>query len=465
MLLVGNCLVTILAGLASPLLTPYLMLSDKRRCTLLARFGIKNGIRAPVDRSARRPIWVHALSVGETLAAVPLLKALRHRYPGRPLYFSVSTRSGLETARRALSGLVDAVFVSTLDVPLAIRRLTWKVNPAAVIMVESDVWPNFVQVMRNKKIPLFWVNARLSERSYRRFRRIAPLARLFFGRFDGICVQSAEDHERLLGLGVPAELVTHTGNLKFDQAAPALTGDDRAALPKRLGLHPADRLLLAGSTHDGEEALVLQTWRRLRPDCPNLRLVVAPRDPNRARAIVDLCRAHGFTPERWSGTSATQAQHADVMIIDCLGLLKNLYAVADIALVGGSLLDYEKVGGHNPLEPAAFATPTLVGPNMKNFPEITRLLKEGEALVQLADSDHLHAAVSALLGDPAAAREMGERARAALVAHRGAAAKMVQSVDAKWDRLQQAALHSDPRRWRRKGAAGLSESTSLPLQP
>lgn len=463
-LLVVNLLLTVAISLLSPLIAPYLVLSEKRRPTLLAKLGLKNGLPPPRCQGAYRPIWVHALSVGETLAAIPLLKKLRKHYPAHPIYFSVSTRSGLETARCSLSNLVDAVFVSTFDFPVAIRLLTRKINPAAVILVESDVWPNFLQVMHNKKIPVFWVNARLSERSYQRFRRLGVLARLLFTRFKGICVQSSEDRDRLLALGIPAANITHTGNIKFDQAVASLTDADHPGLRTQLGLGPADRLLLAGSTHDGEEAIILNAWQNLRADHPNLRLVMAPRDPARSPSVAALCRTRGLEAVKWTLRTDDTIRRADVMIIDCLGLLKNLYAVAEIALVGGSLLDYETVGGHNPLEPAAYATPTVVGPNMKNFPEITRLLKADDALVQLASTASLQDTLAALLKDPASTRAIGHRAQEVLLLNRGAVEQTVQAIDACWINLRPDHPPQSHQPARRKVSLELARSPSLPFQ-
>jgi len=412
-----------------PILLPLVLTSHKRRKTVLHRLSF-TGNRAK-KRMARggaghRTIWVHALSVGEVISAIPLVHEIEKRFGKDNIIFSASTLTGFETAAQRLDANVRQVFFFPYDFLFSVAQVVKQANPDLVIIVETDLWPNFMAHLKSRRIPVMLVNARLSDRSTTGYRRFRPIIKPLLNTFQGICVQSPEDANRFSALGAQADRVTITGNLKFDQQLQILSDSEGEQWRRRFCLRADDRVVVAGSTHPGEEQILLAGLRSLIKDRPGLILVLAPRDPQRAASVKALFAGGGFRPALLSELEKrTVSGLVDAIVIDRIGILSQAYALADIAFVGGSLV---AAGGHNPLEPAAHGKPVLFGPDMSDFRLIAKLLIQGGGALQIEDRAGVARHVERLLTDTDFARTTGESARRVFKDHAGAVKKTMALV-------------------------------------
>ena len=285
--------------LGLPLIIPLVIFSEKRRKTILHRLGLFNpagagrhGMQKPVKS---RPVWMHALSVGEVLSAVPLAERLKKCIGSRDLYFSASTKTGYAIAEETMKEVADTVFFFPYDLIPSVRRRVKQIDPAMVIIVETDIWPNFLNEMKKKQIPVLLVNARLSEKSFAGYRRLWFFLGPLFLTFKMICVQTQKDGNRFRALGVPEEQIVLTGNVKFDQEENPVAASELEALRQAMHIRGPQKIFLAGSTHDGEETILLDAFIRLKKMFPNLLLMVVPRDPGRAEIVFRLFKSNGFS--------------------------------------------------------------------------------------------------------------------------------------------------------------------------
>jgi len=404
-------LYTVLWWLALPLLPLRLWWRGRRepgyRAHLGERFGRYTASVAVPDGDV---LWVHAVSLGETRAAEPLIARLRHDHPRATILLTHMTATGRE-AGRALQG--DRIIQAWLpyDVPFAVNAFLDRFKPRAGMLMETEVWPNLVAGCAARNVPLLLVNARLSAHSLAGYRRLAALTQPMFAALRGVAAQTADDAARLTAAGALDVVVT--GNLKFDVVVPDAALVLGRELRARFGAQRP--VWLAASTRDGEESLILDALARAAlPD--NALTVIVPRHPQRFAAVADLLRARAIPFLRRSENRDVPAD-VNVVLGDSIGELLAYCAAADVAFVGGSL---EPLGGHNLIEPIAVGTPTLVGPHTFNFTEATTRAVEAGAAVRVTDADALALQVSALLRDPAQRAEMRAAALAFRVAHRGA---------------------------------------------
>lgn len=412
--------INLLAPLVGLLLLPFLLFVGKRRKTLFRRLGFQ---RYPGNgRPALKPVWVHALSVGELLSCVPLVKELRKSLPPRSLYLSVSTLSAHELAKAKLAPDVDGLFYFPYDLLLPVRRCLRRIHPVLFLLIETDIWPGFLAETRRLGIPCFLLNARLSPASFRFSRSLSALFLPAFDTFARIYPQSSEERERFLALGLDALRMHPGGNLKFDLAAPLPSPQAIAELRLNLTIRNTDRVLLAGSTHPGEETVLKSAFLSLRRDYPELKLIVVPRHPKRAAEVERLFARDGLSVVLFSRRSSSRA---DVTVVDRLGLLADLYALADVAFVGGSLV---AKGGQNPIEPAAAGKPVLFGPDMTDFPEASRLLLKGGGAIRVRNTSDLVEHCRRLLADRDLAAAVGTRARAVVDAHQGLSKRIAEEI-------------------------------------
>jgi 3-deoxy-D-manno-octulosonic-acid transferase len=393
------------------------------------------GVRAPAyrrrwrERFGRFPhappagaIWIHAVSVGEAIAAFPLVQRLRERHPERPLVFTTTTPTGSERVTRQFG---DAVYHAYLpyDLPGAVTRFLDRARPALAVILETELWPNMYAACAARRIPLIVANARLSARSAAGYRRVAPLARATLHHVTLIAAQGGEDAARFLALGAPADRVQVTGNLKFDLELPADLAEQGAALRRSWGgARPA---WIAASTHEGEEEQILGAHAQARGRVPQLLLILVPRHPERFDRVAALCAARGHRVVRRSEHRPCDAG-TDVILGDSMGELMLFYAAADVAFVGGSLVP---AGGHNPLEPAALARPVLLGPYMFNFAEIDRQLRAAGGSREVRDAGELARAVGDYVTQPELCRSTGEMARAFVAQNRGALERLLEIIE------------------------------------
>ena len=390
---------------------------------------------AGVTATAAPTLWLHAVSVGETRAAQPLVAALRERYPGHRILFTHMTPTGRATSEALFGDDVERIYLP-YDTPWAMRRFLRHYRPAFGLIMETELWPNLIAACREAGMPLCLVNARLSLRSAKRYAAFSALTREALRGLAAIGAQTADDAARLGALG--ARGVTVTGNIKFDIEAPSAQLELARELRARYGRRP---VWLAASTREGEEALILDAWQRVGAGGtaqPNPRqtesgtanaantalLVIVPRHPQRFDEVARLAMERGFGVQRRS-ENASVATTTQILIGDSMGEMFAFYAAADIAFIGGSLLDF---GSQNLIEAAACGTPILIGPSTRNFAEAAREAIACGAARTIAGADDLVRQVLGLLADDASRRAMGEEGRAFAERHRGATALTLELI-------------------------------------
>ena len=370
-------------------------------------------------------IWIHAVSVGEALTARALAADLKARYPRLRLFLSTTTIAGQQVARRSVQG-VDAVFYFPFDFAFIINRTLDVVKPQVFIMMETEIWPNLLRLCRKRGVKTVMINGRISSRSYPRYRLIRPFFKRVLADIDRFCMQSEESARRLIDLGADPSRVTVTGSLKFDSLelpSPASHGKPR--LLRFFRMSAARPVIVAGSTFRGEEAAVLRAFSRVKTTMPTAVAILAPRQPERFAEAERLARDAGFATIRRSELPIDAEPRADVIVLDSIGELAQLYQLATAVFVGGSLVDH---GGHNILEPAIFGKPIVFGPYMQNFKEIAEAFIANGAAVCVQSERELDDELLALLTDPVRRARMGAAARALVEANRGAKEKTLASI-------------------------------------
>jgi len=403
-------LYSLLVYLALPFLPLRLWWRGRREPLYRAHVGERYG-RYPRTAAVRSPVlWVHAVSLGETRASVPLVERLLRAYPDATVLVTCMTATGRAAGEALFGGRVTQAWLP-YDAPCAVRAFLAHWRPAAGLLMETELWPNLVAAARSAGVPLYLVNARLSERSAAGYARVASIARPMLAALAGVAAQAEPDARRLAALGAPAPVVT--GNLKFDLDAPTDAAERAAGLRAWLG--GPRPVFVAASTRDGEEALLFDALAA-HPLPDRALTVVVPRHPQRFDAVAALLDARGWKFARRSRGTPVPAD-ADVVLGDSIGELFAYYAAADVAFVGGSLL---ALGGQNLIEAIAAGCPTLVGPHMFNFADATRNALAAGAALEVADATALVAAVHELLADPGRRQAMRDAARAFRAEHRGA---------------------------------------------
>ncbi|MEE9276168.1 MAG: 3-deoxy-D-manno-octulosonic acid transferase [bacterium] len=368
-------------------------------------------------------IWIHAVSVGEVGVAAALLPALRARRPELRVVLSTVTETGREAAAK-LSG-PEALFYLPFDYPFAVRRALARLRPCALVVVETELWPNLIREAARRGIPVAVANGRLSERSFRRYRRLGFLFQRVTGLLAGVAAREEADAARFRALG--AGRVSVAGNLKYDAPAPP-RGADPPAARRRFGLEGWEPVIVAGSTHPGEEAAVGRAVRSLRGQLPGLGLLLAPRRLERVDEVEEILREAGLSPLRWSrlqdgdgGAVADRAaKEGGVVILDAMGRLAEAYECATAAFIGGSLIPH---GGQNPIEAARWGVPLVFGPHMSNFAEVAEGLLQAGGAIRVEGEGALAEALLPWLSGAAARKAAGEAALAAVEANRGAASR------------------------------------------
>lgn len=368
--------------------------------------------------SALRPIWIHAVSVGETMAAVPLVRALQEQLGGVDVLLTTSTLTGADTVVRMLGATVQHAYFP-YDLPQVLERFLTHFQPRMLVVMETELWPNTFTACRRRALPIVLANARLSARSMAGYRRFATLSRDTVRSIDHIAAQTNEDAARFIALGADAHRIAVIGSLKFDLDLPASVHEQAAAVRRDLGINRP--LLIAASTREGEEELVLDAFLEIERQLPQSLLLLVPRHPQRFDQVAQLCASRGLRCRRRSQSSVCTPED-QIYLLDSMGELPRHYAAADVAFVGGSLLPF---GGHNVLEPAALGTPVLVGPHTFNFAEIVRLLHEAGGLLVVDDAQQLASAAVNWLRDSNERDRVGALACDIVHRHRGATHRTV----------------------------------------
>lgn len=378
----------------------------------------------------RQTLWLHAVSVGEVGLCTQLIKALEPRLPNAKIVVSTTTTTGMGELKKRLPTHVSRIYYP-IDRRSYVARAQAVVHPSAIVLVEAEIWPNFIWRAKSQRIPLFLANARISDRSYRGYKRFGFLFRPLFAAFDGVGAQTEADAARLREIGCRPEVVRVVGSMKFDAAlAPNHRTLNVPALLRQAGAKPGAPVLVCGSTHDGEEALLGEIFLRLRQRIPDLFLVIVPRHFERTREVERDLQSKGvkyvlrMDLSADAGNEASSAQ-ADCLVVNTTGELKFFYEHATVAFIGKSLT---AEGGQNPIEPCALGKATIFGPNMQNFADVVAQFRAQDAVVQVADVKELEAALAKLLTDPARREQLGRNGVAVVRQNLGAIQRTMEMI-------------------------------------
>ena len=371
----------------------------------------------------RQTLWVHAVSVGEVLAVLPLVEALGRADPDDPIVLSTITPGGFEVASRRLGERASVVYFP-LDLSGCVARAFDQLRPRLLMLVESELWPTVIRTAHARGVPVAVVNGRISARTVRRYRWVGPWQTGMLRRVDAFLMQSQEDADRLLRLGAPADHVQVVGSLKWDASLSARpTAEAIGALAARIGCNGRQAVVVAGSTHRGEERVILDAFQHLCDTHPNLRLIIAPRHLERLTEVEALIRHAGYRSVRLSALG--QGAAWDVGVVDSFGQLPVYYGLATVVFIGGSLIPH---GGQNPLEAASLGKPVLFGPSMHNFSVISHQLLAHHAACQVSGPADLASLIGELLDQPQQAAEMGRRAQALTEQFQGATVRTLEAL-------------------------------------
>lgn len=370
-----------------------------------------------------KTMWLHCVSVGEVLAAVPLVKALQQRYPDHRLTLTCMTPTGSERIQEAFGGSVDHYY-APYDMPDAVSRFLHRVKPSILIIMETELWPNTIAACQRRNIPVILANGRLSDRSAKAYQRIRPLVQPMLAGLSVIAAQHRDDGARFVALGLTQAALHVTGNIKFDLSLDKAVQLKAAELREQWHGKDKRRVFLAASTHRGEDEIILEAFAEIKTKIDNPLLVLVPRHPERFNQVAELCALAGFNVARRS--SADKVGGADILLGDTMGELMTFFGACDIAFVGGSLVS---AGGHNVIEPAAWGVPIVTGPYLFNFSEASQLLVDGGGMLVCNDANQLAEQCIALLNSQQRREQMGSQASLIAEANRGALDKLIAVID------------------------------------
>jgi len=390
-------------------------------------------------------IWLHCVSVGETQAARPLARRLNQQFPHHALVVSTITLTGQKLARNVFENQAERVFYFPFDWRWSVRRALKRMNPAAVLIMETELWPNFLRECKSRGIPVALVNGRISKQSFRRYSLVKFFLKKVLASLSMAVMQSETDAQRLQSLGMPGEKLFTAGNLKFD-ADPGIDLAEKAAkMRERFGLQSGAPLILAASTHAPEEEIILDSLKQLRAKQP-VRLMIAPRHPERFNEVASLIQNSGLSWTRQTKVPEANDTDATVILLDTIGELPATYSLATVVFVGGSIVDR---GGHNVLEPAAVGSAVVTGAHTHNFHAIVDLMEDASAIVQLPpaqgpDATHeFTRVIEQLLADPEERAELGRRAKQLVVDNQGAAERTMKLIAPLFSAKQHESSRSD----------------------
>lgn len=420
MIVLYNLLSLLISLLAIPYYGGVMLLTGKYRKSLGPKMGLGSDPVAETENQSPR-IWIHAVSVGEVTAAAPIVAALRKAIPHACLVVSTSTETGQEMARNIISD-ATAVIYYPLDLWWVVRKVIRRVRPDIFVMTETELWPNFIHTCHCWGIKVVMVNGRISPRSFKRYYGTRFFWQQTLLAIDRMGMISTTDAERIAEIGMPAERTSVLGNAKYDGLAARVSDDLANEIRQRLHIGPDERVLVAGSTHEGEETIILDVYGKLLADDPEMKLIIVPRHIDRGRTVMELVRNSGYQDcIAMSEINAGHSRkHERVIVVDVIGELFKIYSLATVVFCGGSLVPR---GGQNILEAAAWGKVVFYGPSMEDFRDEKTLLEGIHAGFTVTGGEDLLHGIRALLKDPDALRRKGKAARAAVAANRGAAEK------------------------------------------
>ncbi|OGP59246.1 MAG: hypothetical protein A2162_09830 [Deltaproteobacteria bacterium RBG_13_52_11b] len=422
-------LYTILVTLFLILSFPYFLLRSLFQKGYRGELAQRAGCSPPL--ALKKPIWVHAASVGEVLCTIPLLKRIKKDFPQCGMVLTTMTRTGNEMARKEIPE-ANAVLFLPLDHPFIVQRVVQKIRPCLLLIAETELWPNLLLSCRKKDIPIVLFNGRISDKSFPRYRFL----RFFFKRYvkciSLFLMQTGKDRQRIIAVGASSETTEVAGNIKFDQTFPSLSQKEADGMAHALGLQGNETILIAGSTHSGEEEILLSLFKELEPAYSRLVMILAPRHLDRLDEVERILKREGIPWERRSSLSSnlnppdSEGKGSPrIILLDTMGELMKLYRLGTLVFIGGSLVP---VGGHNPLEPLFFKKCVLFGPHMFNFSEISRLLIEAKGAIRVDGREDLVLQVKRLLDDETTRNEVGEKGHQLLQENQGATDRIFEKI-------------------------------------
>ncbi len=394
----------------------------------IGHFGTKT--KAQLREHPR--VWVHAVSVGEIYVVLRFMRAYRAAHPEARFALSTTTSTGHAIGHKEIDPR-DVLFYFPVDLPVIMNKVLRIIDPVRIVLVEGEFWPNLIRLADKRGIPISLINGRMSEKSFKGYRKLKPLTADVLRRIAPVCVQGTVDAERLIGIGARPESVHVMGTVKFDVAERDPAGEQVAQETMRAVHVPDDAIvLLGGSTWPGEEAVLCELYKKLKAGNEKLFLVIVPRHVERTDEVIQCLEEQGLSFVRRSqleGPALSHTEGPDVLLIDTTGELRNFYSVADIIFVGKSLLEH---GGQNPIEPAMYGKAVVVGPNMENFPAVMEEFLRHEAIRQVDGVEALGSTVDMLILDPSTRESLGQRAAAVVTENRGAIERTVKRLDGKY---------------------------------
>ncbi|MBF0215576.1 MAG: 3-deoxy-D-manno-octulosonic acid transferase [Candidatus Omnitrophica bacterium] len=398
----------------------YIFMRKKAHKGFAQKFG---ALPSEVTSPGPGPVWIHAVSVGEANLAVKLAVGIKKRIPGTRIVISTTTPSGNILAKERGKGIADAVFYYPFDLSFIVSSVVRKIRPIVYIVVETEIWPNLLRALANKRVPVVLVNGRISGKSFPGYLRIRPLMRIILKNISLACMQSGMDAQRIKAIGMSPERVSVTGSIKFDisepDGAPEFTKGD-------MGFGEHDPVIVAGSTHHPEEKFLADAFTSLRKKYEGLRLIIAPRHIERARTISASLHKERISNAMFSGIMKDRGKEVyDAVVVDTIGHLKFIYRYADVIFIGGSLMPH---GGQNPIEGVAGGKPVIFGPSMYNFKEISEILIEAGAAIKVSDSNELTRVIDSLLADANKRAIMGSKGKEVVECNIGAMERTVEAV-------------------------------------
>lgn len=404
---------------------PYLYLKRQNKedgsLWIKERFGFISNRKLSLIHG--RPVWIHAVSVGEVIASVSLIKAIKEEHPDRSIVLSTVTDTGNLVAREKAKD-IDALIYLPFDINYSVKRALRKIRPEVFILIETEIWPNLLHALNREGIPSLIINGRISQRSFRGYAFVKHFMRGILKNISKFGMQTHTDAERIKAIGADPSKIEITGSIKYDQPSSLNSMDlERLKISYGLGERP---LIIAGSTHEGEEQVILDAFRELKEDFKDIILLIAPRHIERVGKIEGILRDMAIISKRWTELKESELDNASVIILDTIGELAHIYCIATVVFIGGSLVPD---GGHNILEPAIYSKPIIFGPYMGNFKDIAQTFLEKGAARQVSNGSHIKREIEYLLRNVDAARSMGENARNVIEENKGAVKKTLRMVE------------------------------------
>ncbi|MBU0478352.1 3-deoxy-D-manno-octulosonic acid transferase [bacterium] len=371
-----------------------------------------------------KSVWIHAVSVGEVAAAMPFIDEFRKTFPDYRIFLSTVTATGNQFAKKIKD--IDGLFFFPFDYSFAVKKAITHISPNMFITFETEIWPNFLKSAQDMKIPCILVNGRISPDSFKRYKKAKFLFKHILKNFSAFCMQTEQDRTRIMELGAEKRKVRVTGNTKFDAlVSKEENADVKNKFTKLFGIRENDKVIIAGSTHKGEEEKVLDAFQYICQKVTNVLLILAPRHPERFREITKLLEDRNIDYILRSTLDKIKRDKQQVIILDTIGELSKLYTIADVVFIGGSLVP---TGGHNVIEPASLGKPVVFGPYMYNFTESAKLLLECKGAIQISDEAELAACLLKLILNPEYAEQIGKIAKEAVQKNKGASKRNLEVI-------------------------------------